>query len=53
MKLVKKDMELFNSLDIGDIIGVSGTIFKTRMGQISIKVEAFTLLSKSLRPLAG
>ncbi|MFI5358787.1 MAG: lysine--tRNA ligase, partial [Halanaerobiales bacterium] len=43
--------ELFNSLDIGDIIGVSGTIFKTRMGQISIKVEAFTLLSKSLRPL--
>ena len=43
--------ELFGRLDIGDIIGVSGKVFKTRMGEITIAVEKFTLLSKSLRPL--
>ncbi len=43
--------ELFGKLDIGDIIGVSGKVFKTRMGEITIAVEQFTLLSKSLRPL--
>lgn len=50
-ELGEEGYELFNSLDIGDIIGVSGTIFKTRMGQISINVKDFTILSKSLRPL--
>lgn len=43
--------ELFGKLDIGDIIGVSGKVFKTRMGEITIAVEKLTLLSKSLRPL--
>jgi lysyl-tRNA synthetase class 2 len=43
--------ELFGKLDIGDIIGVSGKVFKTRMGEITIAVAQFTLLSKSLRPL--
>jgi len=43
--------EFFGKLDIGDIIGVSGKVFKTRMGEITIAVEKFTLLSKSLRPL--
>lgn len=43
--------DFFNSLDIGDIIGVNGIVFKTRRGQISIKVEDFRFLSKSLRPL--
>lgn len=43
--------ELFGKLDIGDIVGVSGKVFKTRMGEITIAVEKFTLLSKSLRPL--
>src|ERR1039457_6595283 len=38
-------------LDIGDIIGVKGYVFTTRTGEISIHVEQFTLLSKSLRPL--
>ena len=38
-------------LDIGDWIGVWGTIMKTRRGQLSIAVERFELLSKSLRPL--
>lgn len=41
----------FKKLDIGDIIGVVGLVFKTRMGEISIHVEQYTLLSKSLRPL--
>lgn len=43
--------ESFKKLDIGDIIGVTGKVFKTRMGEISIHVDTYTLLSKSLRPL--
>ncbi len=43
--------ELFKKYDIGDIVGVKGEIFKTHMGQISIKVKEITLLSKSLLPL--
>lgn len=43
--------EEFKRLDIGDIIGVNGTVFKTRMGEISVRVQEYTLLSKSLRPL--
>jgi lysyl-tRNA synthetase, class II len=38
-------------LDIGDIIGVKGFVFRTQMGEISIHVQELTLLSKSLRPL--
>ncbi len=38
-------------LDIGDWIGVWGTVMKTRRGQLSVAVERFELLSKSLRPL--
>lgn len=38
-------------LDIGDIIGVKGNVFKTRVGEISVNVKEFTLLSKSIRPL--
>lgn len=37
--------------DIGDIIGVSGEVFRTRRGEISVKVQAMKLLSKSLLPL--
>ena len=43
--------ELFKSVDIGDIVGVSGVVFKTKVGELSIQVNEFTLLSKSLRPL--
>ncbi|MFH1563463.1 MAG: lysine--tRNA ligase [Nitrospirota bacterium] len=42
---------LFKELDMGDFIGVQGKVFKTHMGEITILVEGFTLLSKSLRPL--
>ncbi len=41
----------FKKLDIGDIVGVQGTVFRTRMGEISIRAKEITLLSKSLRPL--
>ena len=43
--------EEFKKYDVGDIIGIKGTVFKTHMGEISIKVKEITLLSKSLRPL--
>ncbi len=41
----------FKKLDIGDIIGVKGALFVTRMGELTVKVEEYSLLSKSLRPL--
>lgn len=41
----------FVDLDLGDHIGVSGKVFKTHRGQISIQVSGFKLLSKALRPL--
>ena len=41
----------FKKLDIGDIIGVKGTVFKTKTGEISLHVTELTLLSKSLQPL--
>lgn len=39
------------ALDLGDIIGVSGEVFKTQKGELSIRVAEFQLLTKSLRPL--
>ena len=41
----------FKKLDIGDIVGVSGKVFRTQMGEISIHAEKITLLSKSLQIL--
>ena len=41
----------FRKYDIGDIIGVTGYVFKTKTGEISVHVQAVTLLSKSLQPL--
>lgn len=46
-----ENYELFDTLDLGDIIGVTGTVFKTKVGELSIKVTEFVLLTKSLRPL--
>src|SRR5699024_975479 len=43
--------EIFKSVDIGDIIGVTGLVFKTKVGELSIQVQEFSLLSKALRPL--
>ena len=47
----QKYKEEFKRLDLGDIIGVKGHVFKTRRGEITVRVEDFDLLSKSLRPL--
>lgn len=51
-----EDKSLYNDvfkklLDLGDFIGVEGEVFKTQVGEISINVKNFTLLSKSLKPL--
>ncbi|MAZ93095.1 MAG: lysine--tRNA ligase [Lentimicrobiaceae bacterium] len=51
-----EDKTLYNTvfkrlLDIGDIIGVKGFVFVTKMGEITVHAKEFTVLSKSLRPL--
>lgn len=43
--------ERFLMVDLGDIIGVGGKVFKTRRGEVSVEVKSFTMLTKSLRPL--
>jgi len=43
--------DLFKNLDIGDIIGVTGPLFRTKTNELTIKIEVFTILTKSLRPL--
>ena len=50
------DKSLYNEvfkklLDLGDFIGIKGNLFKTQVGEISINVKEFTILSKSLKPL--
>ncbi|MFA4886882.1 MAG: lysine--tRNA ligase [Candidatus Nanoarchaeia archaeon] len=42
---------LFDKLDLGDIIGIKGNIFRTKTGEITIRINKLQLLSKSLRPL--
>lgn len=51
-----EDKTLYNDvfkklLDLGDFIGIEGELFKTQVGEISIKVKTFQLLSKALKPL--
>jgi lysyl-tRNA synthetase class 2 len=41
---------IFTHLDLGDFVGVTGTLFRTKTGEPSLKLEAFTILAKSLRP---
>ncbi len=41
----------WQNLDIGDIIGVKGLVFRTQRGEISVKTQEYTLLAKALRPL--
>lgn len=54
---VRKDVlgedmfDVFKKADIGDIVGVRGTVMKTNHGELSIKAEEYTHLSKALRPL--
>jgi lysyl-tRNA synthetase class 2 len=54
---IKKDVlgddgyAAFKKLDLGDIIGAKGTLFKTKTGEITVRVESCVLLAKALRPL--
>jgi len=53
---LEEDKTLYNTvfkklLDIGDFIGIKGTMFKTQVGEISVHVKTFSVLSKSLKPL--
>ncbi|ALC83301.1 MULTISPECIES: lysine--tRNA ligase [Bacillus] len=43
--------EIFKTADLGDIIGVSGKVFKTNVGELSVRADSFALLTKALRPL--
>jgi len=54
---VKKDLigdeayVAFKKLDLGDVIGAAGTLFKTKTGEVTVRVANYTLVSKALRPL--
>ena len=50
-ELGEESYKAFKEDDIGDIIGITGFVFKTKTGEISIHAKELTLLSKSLRPL--
>src|SRR5699024_1154825 len=47
----EKAYEVFKMIDIGDIVGVTGEVFKTNVGELSVAATEFQLLSKALRPL--
>ncbi len=49
--LGEKKYQEFRLLDIGDIIGVKGIVFRTRRGELTVRIDDFTILAKSLRPL--
>jgi lysyl-tRNA synthetase class 2 len=49
--LGEEQYELYKKLDIGDLVGIEGRVFRTQKGEISIHVESMVYLSKSLHPL--
>jgi lysyl-tRNA synthetase class 2 len=48
--LGQESLDRLVSLDLGDLLGADGTVFRTRRGELSLKLEDWTLLAKSLRP---
>jgi lysyl-tRNA synthetase, class II len=50
-ELGEESYAAFKKLDVGDIIGVKGEVFRTKTGELSVRAEELTLLAKSLRPL--
>lgn len=46
-----EQFNIWNTADLGDIVGVEGIMFKTNTGELSVKAKSFKLLSKALRPL--
>lgn len=49
--LGEENYSLIKLMDIGDIVGITGEVFRTHMGELSVKVEGLEMLSKALRPL--
>lgn len=47
----EENYDIFKDFDIGDIIGASGTLFKTKLGELTINISNIKLLTKSIRPL--
>ena len=47
----EEQYDIFKTADLGDIVGITGTIFKTNVGELSIKASEFIHLTKALRPL--
>ena len=47
----EEQFHIWNTADLGDIVGVEGVMFKTNTGELSVKAKSFKLLSKALRPL--
>lgn len=50
-ELAERQWEIWELMDLGDIVGVSGVVFRTRRGEISVQVQELVPLAKSLRPL--
>ena len=49
--LGEEGFALFDTLDLGDVVGVSGTLFRSKKGDLTLRVASFAVLSKSLVPL--
>jgi len=49
--LGEEEFERFKKWDIGDIVGIEGTLFKTKVGELSVQARVITMISKSVRPL--
>jgi len=50
-QLTETEFTLFDKCDIGDIVGITGTVFKTNTGEVSVKAKSYTHLTKALKPL--
>ncbi len=50
-RLSENEFKLYKKLDIGDIIGIEGYLFKTKTGELTVKANKIVLLTKSIRPL--
>lgn len=50
-QLTETEFTLFNKCDIGDIVGITGTVFKTKTGEVSVKASKYVHLTKALKPL--
>ena len=46
----QESLDRLVALDLGDLVGADGTVFRTRRGELSLELDAWTLLAKSLRP---